>query len=131
MSTRHRILCVDDSIDLSEMILRMLSLEPDLEPVGSLHSAEHLVQEIEAKLPDIALLDLTMPGRDPLDALRELTAQQSACKVIVMSGYDDPQTVATAMDAGAWGFVSKHQEIPALIKAIRTVASGSIAIPGR
>ncbi len=129
MSTRHRILCVDDSADLSDMILRTLALEPDFEPVGALPSADALIEKIRDTLADIALLDLTMPGVDPLNALRELTATGSPCRVIVMSGYDDPDTVASAMDAGAWGFVSKHREIPDIIHAIRTVAAGAICLP--
>lgn len=126
---KHRVLCVDDSQDLAEMLVRLIGREPDFETVGVRHSADGLAETAKEARADVALLDLTMPGEDPLAVLKEMTAAGATCRVVVFSGYDDDATVAAALDAGAWGFVSKNQEPRAIVAALRTVARGGVAFP--
>jgi DNA-binding NarL/FixJ family response regulator len=77
----------------------------------------------------VALLDLSMPGRDPLAVLSELRDTCPLCRVIVYSGYSDRQTVQEALAAGAWGLVDKITPPPEILGAIRRVAGGEAVFP--
>lgn len=123
MSNPIRVLCVDDSEDLAEILCMLIDRSPGLMSVGSIHRADELLDVVAERKADVALLDLTMPGRSPIDALRQLVAVGSPCRVIVMSGHDDQETVDLAFQAGAWGFVSKHGDPHDIIKSVQTVGS--------
>ena len=127
-----RVMVVDDSRDLAEMYRRLLDDAPGLCCVGTLESADRLVPQVESLRPDIVLLDLTMAGRSPLAALSEVAARFPDTRVIVFSGYDDRRTVDAALDAGAWGLISKHLDPIATIEALRSVAKGEVVlrVPG-
>jgi DNA-binding NarL/FixJ family response regulator len=122
-SPRTRVLCVDDSADIGRMVTRFIRAQPDMESVGTLDSAEGLVNECIQRRPDILVLDLTMPGPDPLGAIRALTARLPSCRVIAYSGHDDQQTSDQVFGAGAWELVSKNGEPDGIITAIRRVAA--------
>lgn len=117
-----RVLCVDDSGDICEMLHVMLAREGGFESVGSMESAEGLAERVEDLGANVVLLDLSMPGPDPLGAVRELKRRGSGCRVVVMSGYDDAETVGRAIAAGADGFVSKSGEPGEMVRVIRAVA---------
>ena len=119
-----RVLCVDDSPQMTRLLERVIQLEPDMNSVGSLQSADDLASEVRRLAPNIVLLDLTMPGRDPLDVIRELSGCVPDTKVIVFSGHSDPEYEQAAISHGAWGFVLKDGGIEPIIEAIREVAKG-------
>jgi two-component system, NarL family, invasion response regulator UvrY len=119
---RISVLCVDDNADLMLVLTMLIASEDDMKSVGSLGSADDLVAAVEKLKPDVVMLDLTMPGRPPLDALRELSATAPETRVIAFSGHDDRQTVGQAIDAGACGLVSKHSNPADIISAIRRAA---------
>jgi DNA-binding NarL/FixJ family response regulator len=134
------VLCVDDNRDLAVILGQCISLEPDMLSVGSLFTATHLRAELKKSRPDVVLLDLSMPGDDPLEVLRALTvAARSATgkeanapapspiRFIILSGRSDQEVADSAAKAGAWGFISKTAEIPVIMDAIRSVAHGQVA----
>src|SRR5262252_3954929 len=92
------VLVVDDSLDISELYRKLLDDAPGLRCIGTLSSADHLLREVESLQPDIVMLDLTMPGKSPLAALREIAERCPATRVIAFSGYDDPRTIDAAID---------------------------------
>jgi len=116
---KPRVLCVDDSPDLAFMVSRMVRSQTDLEDAGTLPNVDDVVSAVERCGATVVVMDLTMPGRPPLDAIRELRARFAWCKVIAYSGYDDAATVDGALRAGAWAVVSKHSEFADLLIAIR------------
>jgi two-component system response regulator DesR len=126
---RIRVLCVDDSARLISAWTRLFERQPDLEMVASLNSADELVERARDLKPDVVLMDLTMAGRDPLEALRELATATPEVRVIVCSGHTDPSVIDRAVDAGAWGYVPKIQEPTRIMDAIRTVAGGQMVLP--
>jgi two-component system, NarL family, response regulator DesR len=128
MTAKISVLVVDDSDDLASMLILLIGDEPDMTCIGRLPSADALLDTVAQKKPDVVLLDLTMPGRDPLDAMAESSARSPESRVIVLSGYDDPARVDQALDRGAWGFVSKNGDLQAILTAIRTVASGDLYV---
>jgi len=125
-SKNIRVLCVDDNVDLATMFSVMLDAEDGFESAGVLTSADELVAEVEAKHPDVVLMDLAMPGRDPFEAMQEAARRYPETRAIVLSGYDDTERMERAIDHGAWGFVSKCGDIEQILAAIRSVAKGEM-----
>lgn len=119
------VLCVDDSPQMTRLLERVIELEPDMTSVGSLLSADHLADEVQKRSPSIVLLDLTMPGRDPLEVVRELSLCCPDTRVIVFSGHSDPEYEQAAVAHGAWGFVLKDGGVEPILDAIREVAAGA------
>ena len=126
-----RVLVADDNRDLADMLAYVIGIEPAMECVGCVQSADHLAEEIRALRPDVLVLDAKMPGRDPLAVVTELGPEFPGVRAIFYSGYDDPDFVERIIDAGAWGFVSKRHQAAAVIEAIRSVAAGKVVFPER
>lgn len=130
-----RVLCVDDSTLLRVSLERCLASERDMHVVPGLPSADLLVPECCRIRPDVVILDLSMQGKRPLDAVRELKLVQASAprrrdeptgdtRVIIYSGHNDESLRAQAADAGASGFLCKDADIPTVLRAIRAVARG-------
>jgi len=118
------VLLVDDSADLATVVMRLIAAQPDMEATGVLQSSAGVDAEVERLRPDVLVMDLSIPGESPLEAVRALKASAApAVHVIAYSGYDDPQTRASAREAGAEELVSKHGRIDDLLAAIRRAAS--------
>ena len=124
-----RVLCVDDNLDLTSVMQLIIAAYPDLQCVGCLPSADDLVTHIASlnavanPAPLIVLLDATMPGKDPLVALRELSKAFPDVRTIVHSGREDAAFIDRATQAGAWGCLSKREEPDAILHAIRRAAA--------
>lgn len=120
-----RVFCVDDHAFLVEGLQARLSLAKDMEYVGRLGSAEGLVAECQRIRPDVVLLDIEMPGPDPFEAVEDLRRQCPNSRVIILSAYVRDHYIDAAVNAGAWGYLSKHDEPEKIINAIREVHSGA------
>ena len=126
-----RVLVVDDHPDITDILSYVIGVDPQLECVGRLHSADRLAEEIRALRPDVMILDARMPGVDPLTALVGITPEFPGLRTIFYSGYDDPEFIEQIIDAGAWGFVSKGHASDAVVRAIHAVAAGKVVFPER
>ncbi len=122
-----RVLCVDDHSFLIDGLKARFALERDLECVGSLPSAEHLVEQAKALKPDIVLLDIEMPGPDPFEAADDLRRRCPDVRAVFLSAYVRDHYISAAVKAGAWGYFSKGEDAETLIKGIRKVAGGEFA----
>jgi DNA-binding NarL/FixJ family response regulator len=122
-----RVLCVDDNEEILQALVLYLDRVPDLEVVGSLPCATHLEETVRDTRPDIMVLDLDMPGQNPLEALRHLNDSGATTRTVIFSGHVRSQLIVDAMDAGAWGYVSKNDGEAELLAAIRSVRNGQIA----
>jgi DNA-binding NarL/FixJ family response regulator len=122
-----RVLLVDDNPDITDVLCHVVGTEPAMECVGCLQSVDHLLEEVRRLRPDVLVLDARMPGKDPLKAMLECTAEFTDLKTIFHSGFDDPDFIDQLIDAGAWGFVSKHHDPGTLVRAIRSVSEGRVA----
>lgn len=120
------VLCVDDNSEMTLVLRMMINAEPMMRCVGCLGSADQLLKRVRGlgPPPDVVVLDATMHGKDPLEAMREMAAEFPAIRAIVYSGHDDPDFVKRARDAGAWGCVSKREEPDTILRAVREVAAG-------
>jgi two-component system response regulator DesR len=130
-TARIRVVCVDDCTRLTEAWARLFDQQPDLQMVATLTSADGLLEAAGKARPDVVLMDLTMEGRDPLEAMAELVRLNPDVRVIICSGHSDPALVDRVMDAGAWGYVGKAEEPDRIMDAIRRVAGGQTVMPGQ
>jgi len=126
-----RVLVADDNADVAGVLEYVIGIEPTMECVGCLTSADRLAEEIRALRPDVLVLDAKMPGKDPLATLMELGPEFPGMRAIFYSGSDDPEFIEKIIDAGAWGFVSKSRKADAVLDAIRMVAAGRVVFPDR
>lgn len=140
MAAKIRVLFVDDNRDLLTVLRMVINAETDMRCVGGLASADHLVAEVRRlcthpprPTPDAAaqlvvILDATMPGKDPLEAMSELAAAFPQVRTIIYSGHAGPVFIDRAINAGAWGYVSKRHEPAVIIRAVREVSAGRVCM---
>ncbi|QQP87983.1 response regulator transcription factor [Skermanella sp. TT6] len=118
-----KVLCVDDNAMIVMATQATIDATPDMDCVGCLYSADKLLDTVAELRPDAVLLDLTMPGKEPLAALRELTDAHPEVPVIVFSGLSDRGTAESAFAAGARRYLTKGCDGRPVLEAIRAVAS--------
>lgn len=122
---RIRVLCVDDSTHLTAAWTRLINAQPDMELAGTLSSADALIATAEDCRPSVIMMDVSMDGRDPLEALVELRARCPDVRTVIYSGRSDPEVVDRAKRAGAEAFVDKAKPPAHLLEVIRRVARGA------
>lgn len=119
-----RILIADDQAMIRGAFAALLGLETDFEVVAQVGSGDLVVPEALLTRPDVALLDVQMPGLDGLAAAAALRSQMPHCKVIILTTFGRPGYLRRAMEAGAQGFLVKDAPPEQLIDAIRRVLAG-------
>ena len=122
-----RVFCVDDHAVLTDCLISRLKLEDDIECVGQLGSADHLIAEARRASADIVLLDIEMPGPDALEVMGELHRQCSGMRTIILSAHTRDGYIERALQKGARGFFSKSDAPSDIIDGIRRVARGEYA----
>jgi two-component system response regulator DesR len=122
------VLCVDDNDLVAGAVAAKLRMEGGFVWKGRLATADGLVATALRERPSVILLDIDMPGRDPLEAIQDLTEQGATSRVVIFSGHARPELLVRAIEAGAWGYVSKSDGEDALVEGIRSVASGEFAL---
>jgi two-component system invasion response regulator UvrY len=123
-----KVLCVDDNDFVAEAIERKLRREPGFEWAGWLPDTINLTERARTSGADVVLLDVDIPGRDSFEALAELTAAEPTIRVIMLSGHVRTDYIDRAVEAGAWGYLSKGEENEVILGAIRRVAAGGFAL---
>ena len=119
-----RLLLADDQDLIRGALSALLELEPDFEVVASVDRGDKVVGAALANRPDVALLDIEMPGLDGLAAAAVLTAQVPECRVVILTTFGRAGYLRRAMAAGAVGFVVKDAPPEALADAVRRVVRG-------
>src|SRR6201999_3151726 len=119
-----RLLLADDQELIRTALAALLDLEEDFDVVASVGRGDEVVAAAKATSPDVALLDIEMPGIDGLAAAAILAEQVPACRGLILTTFGRPGYLRRAMEAGAHGFVVKDTPVDELAAAIRRVASG-------
>lgn len=119
-----RVLYVDDALDAVEPLRLIFESEDDFEYVGHCVNADALAEEVERSRAQLVLLDLSMPGRDPLEAVRDVRTRCPETRVVIFSGYDDPDTAERARAAGASGLVAKATDVGVMLDRLRQIVRG-------
>ncbi|MGI8332807.1 response regulator transcription factor [Actinomadura scrupuli] len=119
-----RILLAEDQGMMRGALALLLGLEDDLEVVGQVGAGDRVLEEALESRPDVALLDIEMPGRSGLDVAVDLRDALPSCKVLILTTFGRPGYLRRAMEAGAGGFLVKDGPVEELAAAIRRVVAG-------
>ncbi|GAA1016557.1 DNA-binding response regulator [Acrocarpospora pleiomorpha] len=123
-----RILIAEDMRILRDTLVALLELEDDLEVVAELASGDHIVPAALQHRPDVAVLDIDLPGTDGLAAAAELHRLLPECRTLILTGLGKPGTLRRALAAHVSGFIVKDAPSQELVDAVRRVAAGDRVI---
>lgn len=121
---KPRVLLADDHAALREALCQLLADATDL--VGQVSDGRQLVESARRLSPDVVVTDMAMPQMNGLDAMRQLKAEGSTARFIVLTVDRDPLVASEAIRAGASGYVFKQAAGEELLDAIRIVMTGQI-----
>jgi two-component system response regulator DesR len=119
-----RLLLADDQELIRSALAALLSLEPDFEVVASVGRGDEVALAALASQPDVALLDIDMPGIDGLAAAAVLAQELPQCRSLILTTFGRPGYLRRAMESGAYGFVVKDAPPEQLADAIRRIVAG-------
>jgi DNA-binding NarL/FixJ family response regulator len=122
-----RILIVDDHPLVRQGIALLIQAEPDLLVCGQAGNADEALRALEGGIPDLALLDITMPGTNGIDLIRGMRQRAPNLRVLILSMHEESVYAERAWRAGASGYVMKHEPGAKLVEAIRAVLGGGLA----
>jgi two-component system response regulator DesR len=126
-----RVLMAEDQGMVRGALASLLSLEPDIEVVGQVARGDEVLALALSVHPDVALLDIEMPGMTGLDAAEELARVLPGCRVLILTTFGRPGYLRRAMEGGASGFLLKDAPASELAAAIRRALNGErIVDPG-
>ena len=118
------IIVVDDHPLFRQGVIDSFSLEPDFEVVGQAESGEKAYEIIKQLQPDVAVLDVNLPGLNGQQLTRQVVTEKLRTKVVLLTAYDDTEQVIHAMRVGAHAYSAKDVEPEKLIDIIRNVSLG-------
>lgn len=122
------VLCVDDNPLVGEALGIALREEAGLQWLGQRLSADDLVKSIEDLQPQIILLDIDMPGRNPFEALSEISRDFPDVRVVMLTGHVRRDYVDQAFENGAWGYLSKSEGASQIIESIKRVLHDEVVM---
>ncbi|MBL0928443.1 MAG: response regulator transcription factor, partial [Phycisphaerales bacterium] len=117
-----RVLCVDDHAVLVEGLKAQFAIDGGIRVVGSLASAERLIEEVQRLKPDVVLLDIEMPGPDVFEMADRMRRAISDVRFLFLSAHVRDGYLASAYRCGAWGYFAKGDELSHIVGGIREVA---------
>ncbi len=123
-----RILIVDDHPLMRKGLAMSLDSEPDLTVVAQCADAEEAMQVLEEAKPDLALVDVSLPGMSGLELVKHMLAIREDLKILVASRHDESLYAERAIRAGARGYVMKLEAGDVILKAVRRVLNGGIYV---
>ncbi|MFG1624862.1 MULTISPECIES: response regulator transcription factor [unclassified Kribbella] len=119
-----RLLIADDQALVRGALAALLDLEPDLDVVSEVGRGDEVIAAAKATTPDVALLDVEMPGLDGIEAAAALRTAVPGVRVLMVTTFGRPGYLRRAMEAGAAGFVVKDTPAAQLADAVRRVHQG-------
>jgi two-component system, NarL family, response regulator LiaR len=128
MADPIQLLIVDDHTVVRQGLCALIDEEPSLHVIGQATDGEEAVEKAHTLHPDVILLDLAMPRKDGLQAIREIMAENGEARILVLSNFSDNQIVIQAIKAGASGYLHKSSSAEELLAAIHAVYRGESSL---
>jgi DNA-binding NarL/FixJ family response regulator len=119
-----RIIIADDHAIIRDGLRAILSTQLDMEVVGDVPDGRQAVQLVEKLQPDIAILDITMPVLNGIDAAEQIKQATNSCKIIILSMHATSEYVLRALQAGAMGYLLKESAGKEVVEAVRSISLG-------
>lgn len=126
-----RVLLVDDHVVMREGLARLLAMEPDMKVVGEASDGLIGIDKARRLLPDIVLMDISMPNMGGIEATRRICSDLPGVRVIGLSMFEEAERGQAMLDAGAAGYVTKSGPADELLAIIRNVAARRPDPPAR
>jgi DNA-binding NarL/FixJ family response regulator len=126
-----RVGVVDDHAIVRNGLVQLLGSDPELEVVGTARDGEAAIELCVEQLPDVVLMDLSMPGMGGVEATRRIRELAPSVQVVVLTSFVDRDRVIDALDAGAIGYLLKDAEPEDLIRGVRAAAGGGSPLDPR
>jgi len=124
MPKKHRIVIAEDHTIVREGLRALLSSHPDFEIAGEAEDGREAIQRVENLLPDIVLMDLSMPRMSGMEAIREIKKRSPETKILVLTVHKNEEYIFAVFQAGANGYVLKDATHYELVTAVKTVLKG-------
>jgi DNA-binding NarL/FixJ family response regulator len=122
------ILLVDDHPLMRKGLAMTLEAESDLHVMAQVESAEEAIDAVNQQVPDIAIVDISLPGMSGLELIKHLLALHSELPILVVSRHDETLYAERAIRAGARGYIMKLEAGDVIVKAVRRVLKGGIYV---
>ncbi|HCX21699.1 MAG: DNA-binding response regulator [Flammeovirgaceae bacterium] len=122
--SKIRVLVVDDHQLFREGIRSIFSSNSDIEVIGEADSVASMMTSFESELPEVVLIDVTMPGGDGISAIKQCKKQYPNVRFVVLTMHADGQYVVKAARSGAFGYLLKNADKEELTKAIKEASFG-------
>ncbi len=119
-----KVAVVEDNKGLREQLVQILSSAPDIRCIGAFASAEEALKQIPARNPDVVLMDIKLPGMSGIECVAQLKGLMPAVQVIMVTVYEDSESLFRALKAGANGYLVKSSPPKQLLEAVRDVYAG-------
>jgi len=128
MTQQIRVLIADDHPIVRQGLGVVLAAQPDMELVAEATDGQEAVDLVQKTQPDVIVMDLVMPVKDGLTAIKEIDQLHLSARILVLTSFPDDNNVFDAIKAGAMGFLLKDSPPEYLLEAIRTVHQGESAL---
>lgn len=125
---KSRIFVVEDHPVFSEGLVRLLNAESDMTVCGTAGDAETAIKQIKSLKPNLALVDLGLPGKSGMDLIKEVRSLKLPVKLLVVSMYDEALYAQRVLRAGGDGYIMKQEDPQEIVGAIRDVLDGRIYV---
>ncbi len=130
MSDPIRVLIVDDHTVVREGLSALLSAPKyGVQVAGMARDGEEAVSRARELRPDVILMDMVMPRKSGLEAIREILAEQPDTRILMLTSYSNENEITAAIRSGAMGYLRKDSSVEELVHAIRSVAMGQMSLP--
>jgi DNA-binding NarL/FixJ family response regulator len=126
--SRRKIFIVEDHPTFREGLVQILSGQKDLIVCGQAGDADRALQAIARLNPDLALVDITLPGKSGLELIKELRLQNSKVRILVVSMHEEALYADRVLRAGGDGYIMKQEDPEEIVHAIRDVLAGRIYV---
>jgi DNA-binding NarL/FixJ family response regulator len=125
---RRKIFIVEDHPVFREGLVQIISGEKDLKVCGEAGDADHALRAVARLKPDLVLVDITLPGKSGLELVKELRAQNSQVRILVVSMHEEALYADRVLRAGGDGYIMKQEDPEEIVHAMRDVLGGHIYV---
>ena len=119
-----KVCIVEDNADMREGVAQVLNQAPGLRCVSTYASAEAAVHDLPSQKPDVALVDIHLPGMNGIECVARLKAQLPQLQVLMLTRYEQSDMIFDSIRAGASGYLLKHTPAAELVQAVEQIHSG-------